>query len=1045
MRSEVGASDAAGEHGARRGWTKNVVIVLALLAAGFLAAWLRLRPHLEGSATYTDGTRTYDSLGDAALRHAVWEDPRPLPGGLNTPGFEGRPALSPDGRFLVFAAGRAGIDADLWIARLEDGAAVDLRALDELNTEHDELAPAFGAGGLWFASNRPGGAGGLDLYRAPFDEGEAGAPSRAQAELQSRADDTDPAPMPDGGLLFASNRDGRALGFELYRASPRPEGFEVEPLLALSSPADEREPALASDGRALFFATDREPRGHSRLYRSLLEHDAWLPPEPIAGLPEGARGPAPAADGFTLLFALADAQGGSDIWRARSIELLRRPGPPVGWLDAALLAALLLLALLAWLAKRWERLDVLYKCFLASLLAHAALLLWTRGVQASAEAAEVGPERTFEVRLARPSGKPARELERGGRLELASAARPAPTGPERREALAANSTDLAPAQASPTALALPERMQSLEPRAEPHAPPTPRAEAAPTALRGLGEKVERSGDAARELEVEPRALGPSLELAAGRRTPVQSAPERHALAGQPLPAPSGPRHAALAAQPAAAWALDPLPRGALQDAGPGPALRPAPIALRQTSAGEPEREATGLGGSPASDIEDPRILVASTPRPTPTRSTTKDAAGPARFSAARPETARPAPLPAPLDLPLPAQAVLELRPAEPVEPPRTPYALRFGSARLRALEEHGGSAETEAAVAAGLRYLAGVQRDEGHWGDVEDLHSKYGYVLVGKTGLCLLAFLGAGHVPGGEHGPGRGEHAEVARRAVDFLLDVQDPSSGHFGETSAYSHGIATYALAECLALTGEPRLRAPLVRAVAHIVASQHRRPGDRRRTGGWGYFYGDERVFDTWPRTSISVWQVMALASARLSGIEVEEGVLDAARSFLENAWDEDLGAFRYVHDPTRLRSSWPTLPASTPAALFALSLLGADPSDESFARARRYVLERRPTPLRAASDEDFVRRATGNLYFYYYGSLALFRQGGRDWQIWNEALKESLLPSQLEDGSWAPTSPYARYAGDDALDRSYTTALCVLSLEIYYRYFTPLLSAR
>jgi hypothetical protein len=32
--------------------------------------------------------------------------------------------------------------------------------------------------------------------------------------------------------------------------------------------------------------------------------------------------------------------------------------------------------------------------------------------------------------------------------------------------------------------------------------------------------------------------------------------------------------------------------------------------------------------------------------------------------------------------------------------------------------------------------------------------------------------------------------------------------------------------------------------------------------------------------------------------------------------------------------------------------------------------------------------------------------------------------------------------QYAGDTNENRSYTTAMCVLSLEIYYRYFTPLL---
>jgi hypothetical protein len=54
----------------------------------------------------------------------------------------------------------------------------------------------------------------------------------------------------------------------------------------------------------------------------------------------------------------------------------------------------------------------------------------------------------------------------------------------------------------------------------------------------------------------------------------------------------------------------------------------------------------------------------------------------------------------------------------------------------------------------------------------------------------------------------------------------------------------------------------------------------------------------------------------------------------------------------------------------------------------------------------------------------------------------MKETLLPSQERNGSWVPISIYARYAGDDDEDRSYTTAMNVLSLEVYYRYFTPLL---
>jgi hypothetical protein len=126
-----------------------------------------------------------------------------------------------------------------------------------------------------------------------------------------------------------------------------------------------------------------------------------------------------------------------------------------------------------------------------------------------------------------------------------------------------------------------------------------------------------------------------------------------------------------------------------------------------------------------------------------------------------------------------------------------------------------------------------------------------------------------------------------------------------------------------------------------------------------------------------------------------------------------------------------------------MFALSLLGEDLKDEYWREARAHLSRRAPDGYRFTNDEDFVFRARGNLYYWYYGTLALFRVGGDEWESWNRRMKATLLPSQESDGSWRPIEIYAiQFAGDDASDRSYSTAMCVLALEIYYRYFTPLL---
>jgi hypothetical protein len=369
----------------------------------------------------------------------------------------------------------------------------------------------------------------------------------------------------------------------------------------------------------------------------------------------------------------------------------------------------------------------------------------------------------------------------------------------------------------------------------------------------------------------------------------------------------------------------------------------------------------------------------------------------------------------------------------------TPYSNRFGPAKAKALEQFGGNADTERAVANGLRYLAKLQNRDGSWGNREAFDGKYGSVYVGKTALCVLAFLGAGHTP-----ISKTEHSEVVRRALALLLTLQDETTGAFGASSCYGHGITTYALAECYGLTKDPALLRPLEEALTWILHNQGPRR-DKKNRGGWGYFSPGLQAEDDYARVSVTSWMVMALESARLSGIDLPPEALPRAREYLEQSFDGPNGWFRYNQKPSRLNSAWPTLPSSTPAGAFCLQLLGAAADDRMVAAGVEYTVSRRPEEYRRYEDDEFVLRGQGNVYFWYYGSLCCFLAGGDAWQTWNERLRTVLPQAQAEDGSFPPIDTYAREAGDTRRDRSYTTAMCVLSLEVYYRYFTPLLTGR
>jgi len=555
------------------------------------------------------------------------------------------------------------------------------------------------------------------------------------------------------------------------------------------------------------------------------------------------------------------------------------------------------------------------------------------------------------------------------------------------------------------------------------------------AALGLEPARETGERAAQAPGLELDSLRPEAE--AGERSAPEVAAGPARSAGSPL--------ASAAASPGASSAQPLAERGA----APRAVVARNPTAADPGRAGRADRglvledapESVAQPAQAAGQGSDAELLSGLSAAPAPPRGSPSDQDSPARAST--PAVRAPAAQPLAANTPTLERAPALITDQQPSRAAsdwdQTPYRNRSGTEKARALELFGGSERTEAAVANGLKYLAGIQARSGAWGDLEVYDEKYGRVAVGKSALCTLAFLGAGHTQ-----DSGSEHSGVVRRAIEFLLSVQDPSSGHFGEASAYDHGIATYALAECFALTQDQRLRAPLERALAHVLAMQSTR-NDPRFRGGWGYYEADGSHYDPWPRTSITAWQVMALESARLSGLSVPDSAFDAVREFLVRCEDQRLGAYRYNHDPERLQSAYPTLPASTPAALFALALLGEDIASEPHASAREYILERAPDGYRYTNESDFVMLARGNPYFWYYGTLAMFRVGGAQWQRWNVALQQSLLPAQARDGSWKPIDVYARYARDSSADRSYTTALCVLSLEVYYRYYLPLLKVR
>jgi hypothetical protein len=330
---------------------------------------------------------------------------------------------------------------------------------------------------------------------------------------------------------------------------------------------------------------------------------------------------------------------------------------------------------------------------------------------------------------------------------------------------------------------------------------------------------------------------------------------------------------------------------------------------------------------------------------------------------------------------------------------------------------NGATKQTEAAVAAALGWLAANQSASGRWdarrlsggaglaADNEDRQGAGATADTGLTGLALLAFLASGHTHLA------GEYRDTVRRGLEFLLASQD-GGGNLGATNnlyerMYCHAMATCALSEAYAMTGDRRLLPAVQKAIGHTVRTQD------RASGGWRYQVG--QVGDT----SQLGWQVMALKSAELGGIAMPAETRAGIDRFLRSVALGRNGGLA-CYQPARLL---PTR-SMTAEALVCRQFLGRLDHPDTLGETSDFVLQEMPG------------RGPTNHYYWYYATLALYQAQGDPWRRWNEALQKQLLTTQrlqgAEAGSWDPDSVWGRCGG-----RVYSTSLCTLCLEVYYRY--------
>jgi hypothetical protein len=310
--------------------------------------------------------------------------------------------------------------------------------------------------------------------------------------------------------------------------------------------------------------------------------------------------------------------------------------------------------------------------------------------------------------------------------------------------------------------------------------------------------------------------------------------------------------------------------------------------------------------------------------------------------------------------------------------------------------EDGVTPQLDETVARGLAYLARQQNPDGSFDG--------GGPKVAMTGLSLMSFLAAGHVPDS------GKYGLAVHHAIDYLLK-RIPEDGYVGKVDGsrmYGQGIVALALAEAYGVEPDESRRKQIrtaLQSLLKVILKAQDVAKAEAFAGGWRYEpqSGDSDL-------SLSGWNALALRALQNIGLDVPKQRVQRAVAFVLQCYRPQQKGFAY-------QPGGEASPAMTGVGVLNLYLLDA---------ADRPELKDASAFLAAKTITEDTRFA---YYSMYYATQAAYQAAGNTWPaVWNNT-RQRLATLQQKDGGW-PQSKSGEEPG-----RVYATAMSLLTLSVPY----------
>lgn len=214
-------------------------------------------------------------------------EPKSLGDSINTAGKEYLPSFTADGQFLVYTVNYNGQEDFYFSIKDENDQWKKGKPFDAINTMANEGAQSIAANGktLVFAGcQRKDGLGSCDLYYTEYENGQWGDAKHPGEPLNTRFWESQPSLSSNGKwLFFASDRPGGLGGNDIWVSGRQKDGSWGKPFnlgAPINTSGNDEAPFIHPDGQTFYFMSDGHPGlGGYDLFLSRLENGQYQQPE----------------------------------------------------------------------------------------------------------------------------------------------------------------------------------------------------------------------------------------------------------------------------------------------------------------------------------------------------------------------------------------------------------------------------------------------------------------------------------------------------------------------------------------------------------------------------------------------------------------------------------------------------------------------------------------------------------------------------------------------------------------------------------------------